>query len=206
MALEICSITKKINNGMFMLKADNALIRMKTPKIPITIIQPPPQGDTTGKYQVAKFFADQQEIFKLIHHFYYGNGQSPELLKSYKGGMDKKLGCVVARIFSVTTKTNSNGSLMYVFTIENVEGEQGYILNKYNQQVPGVVKPKRGGQKFSRCSIGLSHEEMYYFLESIKMELQAWRSALNLDFYYHPEHFNNQNNQQQNQDYISQHI
>ena len=46
MALEICSITKKINNGMFMLKAENALVRMKTPKISISLIQPPAQNDS----------------------------------------------------------------------------------------------------------------------------------------------------------------
>ena len=69
MALEICSITKKINNGMFMLKAENALVRMKTPKISISLIQPPAQNDTTGKYQVAKFYADQTEINKMIYRF-----------------------------------------------------------------------------------------------------------------------------------------
>lgn len=204
MALEICSITKRINNGMFMLKAENALVRMKTPKISLSVIQPPPQNDTTGKYQVAKFYADQTEIYRMIHHFFYGNGASPELLKSYKGGMDKKLGVIVARIFSVVITKNNSGATYYKFTIENVEGEQSYTTNKYNQQVPGVVKPKRGGTVFSRCSISISHEEMFYFIECLKMEFQAWRNALNVDYYYHPEHFY-QNNQQQN-DYINQHI
>ena len=205
MALEICSITKKINNGMFMLKAENALVRMKTPKISISLIQPPAQNDTTGKYQVAKFYADQTEINKMIYRFYYGNGASPELLKSYKGGMDKKLGIIVARILSVTITKNANGTIYYKIVVENVEGEQGYVLNKYNQQVPGTVKPKRGGKQLSRCSISLSHEEMFYFVECLKMEFQAWRTALNVDYYYHPERFNYQNNQHQD-NYISQHM
>ena len=52
MSLEIFTITKRINNGLFIFKAENQLFGFKSPKIQFTIIQP--SNDNSGKYDYEK--------------------------------------------------------------------------------------------------------------------------------------------------------
>lgn len=190
MALEIFTITKRINNGMFMLKAENHLFGFKNPKILFTIIQP--AQDNSGKYVSEKAFLDIQEVFKLIRGIQFYNPQLPNadsIIKSYKGGHDKKINTVVSRIFHVNRKIVPNKPPMIIFSIELADGEQAYITNKYGKQIPGVVKPKRGGKTYYKGSIALNKDEAIYVASILDKEMQSWRTALNIDYMYHPDKY-----------------
>ena len=181
------SILKRIGGGVFSLNVDNALYGMKNPKILFTIVQP--SKDNSGKYVPAKFFLDSKEAMNLVRRAYQvrGDGEQ-EIFKSYKGGMDTKHNCVMARVFSARIVNGRNGK-SYVFSVENCEGEQKYTQDKYGNKVKGIVSVKSGGQTFARNSIGLNAEEFYYVIDSIRMELQAYRTVINTDMFYHPDKY-----------------
>lgn len=184
----VISLVKRINGGVFSLDVDNALFGMKKPKMVFTVVQP--GKDESGKYVAARFFADVPDVVGLINHVYRRKiGVATDLFKSYKGGRNTKKNCTEARVMNVSVKTGSNGMEYFTFAIENCEGEQVITKNKFGEDVNGVVKPKRGGECFARNSIGLSKDEMYYVVDMLKSELQAWRTVVNTDMFYHPDRY-----------------
>lgn len=203
---EIFAITKRINNGMFMLKAENRLFGFDNPKIQFTIIQP--ANDNSGKYSNEKAFLDVQEVVNLIRNiqFYNPTAQNADvILKSFKGNFDKKLNMIVSRVFNVT-RTNQQGKPTYVkFSIELVEGEQSFVLDKFGNKKPGVVKPKRGSKILNKGSIALNRDEVLYVASMLDKEIQAWRNALNMDYMTNPKKYQyNSNVTQTNPPFPSQ--
>ena len=65
--------------------------------------------------------------------------------------------------------------------------------------MPGIVKPKQGGTQFSRNFITLTYDEFMYVIDSIKMELQAWRCAINYDLMKNPNDYRWHGNSNQQQ-------
>ena len=174
MSLEILTIPKRIGGGIFTINADNNLFHMKTPKILFTITQPSQDG--SGKYDYERAFLDIKEVNLLIRGIKFN--QNKEVMKSFKGGFDKKLNKLVARIFKA--ERNEKGYL--ILSIELADGIQTYTTNKYNQKVPGVVKPAGGGKIIKKGSIALTRDESLYLADMLDKELTAWRTVLNFDF------------------------
>ena len=193
MALEIFNIVKRINGGMFAIKGENLLFGFRSPKIVITIVNP--ASDKSGRYESERAFLDVPEVYKLIHGLQFRNPQNPEapILKSFKGNFDKKLQMVVSRVFSVQPKGEYTN-----MSIELVEGEQSTAKNKAGETVPGIVRPKRGGQAIRRGSFGLSKDEVRYVAKALENELAAWRVAMNIDFMNNPQKYDFRNNQRGN--------
>lgn len=191
MSLEIFNITKKIKGKMYMLKAENMLMtgNNMSPKICFTLVNPPPEGATSNKHIFSKNFIDVKEALLLINHVYRGNGEDADLLKSFKGSHDKQLNKIVSRVLTVTKKVTDAGKVYFTFTSDTADGEQVYVQNSKGEQVPGIVKAKAGGEKISHCSVGLTRDEMLYVVDMLRMELQAWRTTLCTDAFYHPEKY-----------------
>lgn len=188
----IASIIKRQKTGaVFSIIVDNALYGLDKPKITFTIIQP--------EKEPARFFADIPEVMKLLNCAYRRRNGATEIFRSYKGGHDKKRNCIVARVLNVGVKLDNNGHEWFSFAVENCEGVQSYAENKYGQKVPGIVKPKQGGTQFSRNFITLTYDEFMYVIDSIKMELQAWRCAINYDLMKNPNDYRWHGNSNQQQ-------
>lgn len=169
------SCVKRIKGGVFSLNLDNALFGMKHPKIIFSIVQPAPE-DAQQKYTVAKFFADVADVQNIYNRILRQRGDG-ELFKVYKGGWNEKRNCVEARIMSITVKKRGDGSEIFAFQIENCEGETKKVANGNGEMVDGVVKPKSGGKTFSKNTFGISKDEALQIAESLRMELQAWRTV-----------------------------
>ena len=157
--MQFVNIVKNVNGGIFSVSLINELYHMKVPKIGIQIVQP--QKD--GKYSAAKSHLDVFEANRLIRGIRTINKVKPEdIMASYKGGPDKNYpdangnAKIISRVFRATRKMEKQSVIL---SVEFLDGERGYTTNKYGQQVPGIVKPKRGGQTYHLNSISLTREE-----------------------------------------------
>ena len=179
MGLKVVSFEKKVQGDFLLLEVVNELYTMKMPKLLFKLIHPDKNGDKD--YIPEKAYLDVKETCALIRAIKFR--QEPEIFKSFKGSLDKTLGKVVARVFSLKRKGN-----IFVLALELAEGQQSFVLNKAGQKVPGVVKPL-GGHTIRQASIALSREEVLCLADLLDKELNAWRTALNLDCFYHPEKY-----------------
>ena len=186
MGVPMLSIPKQINGGMFVLNVENMLHHTKSPKIIVSIVNP--SKDNTGKNQFEKAFLDVKEAFALVRNIRNVNQADPkQVLVSYKGGVDKKRdNMLVSRILRFERNMEKK---TIVITLSVSEGEQDYTVNKYGEQVKGVVKPKRGGTQLGRVSISLTRDEALYVADMIDKELSAWRVAINCDVFFHPDKY-----------------
>ena len=180
------NLAKKVNNKFIALNVDNALLSgMRTPKIVFTAVQPAPE-DANQKYVSAKYFLNVTDALAVANAIIRTKVDKEQtLFKGYQGGNNKRRSGVEARVLTITAKP-VNGKTFYSFVIENTEGVQGTIKNGDGEDVPGVVKPKSGGKVFAKCSFGASKNEAMYVAEMIRMEIQAWRTAVNVDMKFYP--------------------
>ncbi len=187
MALEVVDIVKKVGGGVWSLVITNALYHMKTPKLSIVAIQPSGR-EGESKHVAAQAFIDVKEADALVRNIRTINKINPEeVLTSYKGGPDKKYdNRIVSRVLRVKRDLNKNAVL---FSIEILEGEQSFATNKYGQKVPGIVKPKRGGETFLKNMISLTRDEALFVADMIDRELMAWRVVLGADFMRNPSKY-----------------
>ena len=199
MSLQFINVVKNINGGIFSVALMNELFFMKTPKIGVQLVQP--QKD--GKHAAATAHLDVFEASRLAHNILYVDPSNPdEIASSYKGGPDKnRLGAdgqpmIVSRVFRAKRNREKRSVIL---SVEYLEGERVYATNKFGQKVPGIVKPKRGGQVFMKNSISLTRDEAIYLAKAIERELQAWRTVISADYMRNPQkyRFNGQNASQQ---------
>lgn len=196
--MQFVNIVKNVNGGIFSVSLINELYHMKVPKIGIQIVQP--QKD--GKYSAAKSHLDVFEANRLIRGIRSINKVKPEdIMASYKGGPDKNYPDaqgqpkIISRVFRATRKIEKQSVIL---SVEFLDGERGYTKNKYGQQVPGIVKPRRGGQTYLKNSISLTRDEALYVSDAIERELAAWRTVMGSDYMHHPEKYRlNYNSQTQ---------
>lgn len=189
------NLVKKIKGGVFAMNVDNALNSgLRNPKLVFALVQPAPE-DANEKYLSAKFYAGVEDTLKIVDLLMRAKPTSEEeqkLLTIYQGGFNgnKNRNCVEARVFTLSTRL-FKGAPYYRFTIENCVGIQSQTTNGAGQKVPGVVKPATGSQAhtFAKNSYGASRDEAMYIAHMLRMELQAWRTAVNFDMYFHPEKF-----------------
>ena len=175
------NLAKKVGGKFIALNVDNALLSgMRTPKIIFTAVQPAP-ADNNQKYVSAKYFLNVTDALAVSNAILRTKSTEQEqvLFKGYQGGNNQKRKGIEARVLTVTTKL-VNGKTYYSFVIENAEGVQGTVKNGAGEDVPGVVKPKPSGKVFAKCSFGASKNEAMGVAEMIKMEIQAWRTAVNV--------------------------
>lgn len=173
---------KKKKDGIYAFDVDNMLYG-RTPRMVFTLVQP----NEKGQYVSARFFADEEDLLTLINHTY--RSREGLIFQSFRGSKNKKRdNKVESRTISIR-RNEVNGNVYYNISIDNCEGEQVMIENKQGEKVEGVVKPKRGGEVYAKNRIGLSADEMFCMVDSIKMELQAWRTAVNIDMFYHPDRY-----------------
>ena len=204
------NIVKKQNNGVFALNISNALYGLKKPKILFSLVQPAP-ADAPNKSVVAKFFAGVDDALRLINRIQRAKPteESLELFREYQGTKKEEKGkdgrsteIIECRVMTVTVKLakNKKGVLTayYNFVVENCEGIQKKVQNGNGEYVDGVVSPKPNGKVFAKCSFNASRDEALYIADMLKMELQAWRSAINIEMLYHPDKYayNSGNTQQ----------
>ncbi len=189
MSLQFVNVVKNINGGIFSVALMNELFFMKTPKIGVQIVQP--QKD--GKHAAATAHLDIFEASRLAHNILFVNPANPDdIASSYKGGPDKNhldangQPVIVSRVFRA--KRNREKRTI-IFSVEYLEGERAYATNKFGQKVPGIVKPKRGGQTFMRNSISLTRDEAIYVATAIERELQAWRTVISADYMRNPQKY-----------------
>lgn len=197
---KIITVLKNINGGIFAINMFNCMFGMEEPKVLVIISKP--GNDGSGKNEVAKFYLGWEDMLKLTRSAYYRPNPTNnviELLKLYRGGNDNKKDCVVARVFKVYIKSDGVKET-YVFEAENVEGEQQYTKDKYGNRTEGIVKPKRGGKSFGKASVGVNMDEFFNIVDALKIEMNAYRSAICYDMLANPEkyawHGREDNNQQ----------
>lgn len=189
MSLQFVNILKNINGGIFSVALNNELFFMKSPKIGVQIVNP--QKD--GKHASAISYLDVMEVSKLARNIMFVDQSNPEdILTSYKGGPDKnRVGAdgqpiIVSRVFRAKRNREKRSVIM---SVEYLEGVRAVTTNKYGQSVPGIVKPKRGGETFLRNSVSLTRDEAIYVAGAIERELQAWRTIVGADYMRHPEKY-----------------
>lgn len=187
------SILRTREGAIFGLNVKNNFFSMKTPKITLTITNPPDKEKQDGKARYAKVFLDPVEVIEFIRKLQQGvrnnlAGQNnrAELYKIYKGGPDKKrrFGVdIVSRIFSVTA---DKGRIF--LKIEISVGKQMQTKNKLGQSVPGVVKPA-GGPPLESVSFALNNDSAMNLAYSLDKEYAGWRAALNYDMLVNPSKY-----------------
>ena len=190
---QFANIVKKIKGSVFAINIDNMLFGMRKPKMLITLVQPAPEM-ANEKYLRARFYIGVPEIVKIsdaIMRIRPNSEQAVSLFQGYQGSMDKKKGCIEARVLRITTKL-SHGTPYYTFSIENCAGVQTTVKNGAGQMVPGVVKPATGAnaKTFAKNSFGATRDEAVYLATMMRMELQAWRTAVNTEMLFYPDRYN----------------
>ena len=104
------SILRTRDGGIYGLNVTQNFYFMRSPKLFVTITNPPAKDSTTGKGRYAKVFLDMTEVIGLIRKLKAGVAHNRsdqgkmELCKIYKGGRDNKrrFGVdIVSRIFTV---------------------------------------------------------------------------------------------------------
>lgn len=204
------NLIKKIKNGVFSMNVENALQGLRKPKMVMTLVQPAP-ADANENYRSARFFIGVEDIIKITEALMKIKPTSEQptmLFQGYQGGFNenKKRNCIEARVLRITTKLyNKQGQMIpsYTFMIENCEGEQKTISNGTGQQVAGTVSPAKGGKVFAKNSFGATREEAVYIATMMRIELQAWRNAVNTEMLFYPDryrfHYDNQQGKAQSQ-------
>lgn len=190
------NLVKRIKGGVFAMNVDNALFGMRNPKMVMTLVQPAPE-DSNDKYLSAKFYLGVPDIVKISDSIMRQKPVSEQpvmLFQGYQGSYNNKKARMEARVMKITAKiVNRNGqkSVFYSFSIENCAGVQTQVKNGAGQSVPGVVKPATGAdaQTFAKNSFGASRDEAIYIATMMKMELQAWRTAVNTEMLFYPNRY-----------------
>lgn len=186
------SILRTRDGGIYGLNVTQNFYFMRSPKLFVTITNPPAKDSTTGKGRYAKVFLDMTEVIGLIRKLKAGVAHNRsdqgkmELCKIYKGGRDNKrrFGVdIVSRIFTVYAE---KGRIF--MKIELSKGTQAMTKNKFGQSVPGVVRPA-GGPALETVSFALNEDTALNFAFMLDKEYAAWRAALNLDFLYHQDKY-----------------
>ena len=188
------NMVKKIKGGVFAFNVDNAMLSgLREPKLVVTAVNPAAE-DANEKYQSAKFFlnvSDALAIREAIMHT-KPTEQEQKLFQGYQGGHSDKKGRegIEARVMTVSVKI-VNGKTYYKFLVENCKGVQGTIKNGAGENVPGVVKPATGkdAQVFAKCSFSANRVEAVDIATRLYMEIQAWRTAINVAMYFRPHEF-----------------
>lgn len=189
--LEVYNTLLRTKDGIYGIIVAQDFYFMKSPKAVVTITNPPAKDSTDGKGRYARVFLDIKEVPMIIRKLKAGvaairNGSETELCKIYKGGRDggKRFGVdIVSRIFTLSTYKNR----IYV-KIELSKGVQATTKNKAGESVPGVVKPA-GGPPLEKVTFALSEDAALDLAFALEKEYAAWRTALNVDFFYHSDKY-----------------
>ncbi len=193
---QFVNLVKKIKGGVFAMNIDNALYGMKKPKMLMTLIQPAPET-ANEKYQVAKYYLGVPDIVKImdtIMRVRPTTDQATPVFQGYQWSFNKKRNCIEARVLKISAKLiNRQGQSIpyYSFSIENCVGEQTQVKNGAGQTVPGVVKPATGSKAatFAKNNYNASRDEAIYIATMMRLELQAWRTAINTEMLFYPNRY-----------------
>ena len=186
------SVLRTREGAIFGLRVTQNFFFMKSPKMCISITNPPSKEKGDGKARFARIYLDTEEIIEMIRKLKRGVAHTRtsqarmELYKAYKGGPDYKhrYGVdIVARIFSLYA---DKGRLFMKIDISN--GKQVQTKNKLGQLVPGVVKPA-GGPTLEAVSFSLNEDKALNLAFVLEKEYEAWRCALVSDYMRNPDKY-----------------
>lgn len=189
-------ILRARDGGVYGLVVSQNFYSMKTPKLHIAITNPPKEKGGKGRY--AEFYINATEAISFIRKLKAAvahNRQEQsraEFFKLYKGGPDKKNrygGGIVSRIFSLSAEKGRS-----YLKIEVSKGVQVMTKNGAGKSVPGVVKPA-GGPPLESVSFALNDETALDLAFVLEKEYTAWRTTLNIDFFYHQDKYEYRGNQ-----------